>query len=375
MKVLTAVLAAAVVCSTVALPASGQEKKKADEAQPPKQSAPAKASEAKESQPATAEAGTPQAQRRVIPEDSVYTDRTDYLLGLGDVLSLKVFGEPQFDTEMVVEDNGNVEVPFADASLPARCRDVKALRKDILALLSEFLKKPRIDLRVTKRESRRPAMVYGAVRGGAQYQLQRRARLLELLSHSGGVSESHNGTIQIWHTEPPMCEQDVPEDAPKKAEVGEDELGLPFEVYRVADLKLGLPEANPYIRNGDIVYVAEASPIYIVGNVVSPNNLHLRQGMTLSRALATVGGVRDDGNQSKIKIYRLNQQTMRQQEIIVDYKAIKSNKIPDFELQPYDIIEVPKKGFSAKNLRDMVIGIGTTSATGLGASLPMRVLY
>jgi protein involved in polysaccharide export with SLBB domain len=135
-----------------------------------------------------------------------------------------------------------------------------------------------------------------------------------------------------------------------------------------------LAEANPYIRNGDIVYVAEAAPIYVVGNVVQPANLYLREGMTLTRALATVGGVRD-ANESKIKIYRLNQQTMSQQEVIVDYKAIKANKAKDIALQPYDIVEVPKRGFNFTDIRNMVIGIAQTSATGVGANLPLRILY
>jgi protein involved in polysaccharide export with SLBB domain len=251
---------------------------------------------------------------------------------------------------------------------------VNAVRKDVITALAVLLKNPKVDLRVKERISRRPAIVYGAVKDPQQFQMQRPARLLELLSNAGGVTEQHSGTIQITHTEPPMCEQDIPDDAPAEAQTGEDALGIPFKIYRVADLRQGLAKANPYIRNGDIVYVAEASPIYVVGNVVQPANLYLREGMTLTRALATVGGVRE-ANESKVKIYRLNQQTMKQEEVIVDYKAIKANKAKDIELQAYDIVEVPKRGFSAKTIMDMVVGVAQTSATGMGANLPLRILY
>lgn len=369
MKVLKAVLAAALVCSSLAPAAVGQEKKKTD-AQPPKQDAPA----AQPQQPAAPDAQADPARTQIKPE-ALYTSRGEYVLGLGDVVQLRVYGEPQFDGDLMVEDDGTIAVPFSETPIPARCRKINAVRKDVIEALGQLLKKPKVDLRVKDRVSRRPAVVYGAVRSPQQYQMQRPARLLELLSNSGGVTEQHNGTIQIWHTEPPMCAEDMPENAPAAPVAsGEDALGLPFDVYKVADLRQGVPEANPYIRNGDIVYVAEASPVYIVGNVVQPSNLYLREGMTLARALATVGGVKD-ANESKVKIYRLNQQTMKQHELIVDFKAIKANKVKDVELQPYDIIEVPKKGFSAATLRDMVLGVAQGIPAGLGTNLPMRILY
>lgn len=376
MKVLNAVLAVAIVCSPAALAAGAQEKKPS-EAQPPKQGDAAKGSESRQAQqqPAATEAGAGQAAPApavVAPQD-MFTERAEYLLGVGDVLQLKVYGEPQFDGDLTVEEDGTISVPFAEAPIPARCRKVNAVRKDVTEALATIIKKPRVDLRVKERTSRRPAIVYGAVRTPMQYQMQRRARLLELLSNSGGVTEQHNGTIQIMHTEPPMCEEEE-QAAPRAAETGQDTLGLPYEIYRVADLRQGRPEANPYIRNGDIVYVAEASPIYIVGNVVQPMNLYLKEGMTLTRALATVGGVRD-ANESKVKIYRLNQQTMKQEELIVNFKDIKANKAKDIELQPFDIVEVPKKGFSAGDLIKMVAGMAQTGASSVTAGLGTRVIY
>ena len=361
MKVLKLFLTAAVVCSSAVLPASGQEKK-STEAQPPPQ-------------PATTETRPAPVP---VPPQAMYTARGEYVLGLGDVLQLKVYGEPQFDGDLKIEEDGNISVPFSDEPIPARCRKVNAVRKDVIAALAVLLKSPKVDLRVKERLSRRPAVVYGAVREPQRFDMQRPARLLELLSNAGGVTEQHSGTIQIVHTEPVMCQEDVPEDAPAAAAAaaatGEDALGVPFLLYRVADLRQGLPQANPYIRNGDIVYVAEASPIYVVGNVVQPANLYLRDGMTLTRALATVGGVRE-ANESKVRIHRLNQQTMKQDVVTVDYKAIKANKAQDVPLQPYDIIEVPRRGFGIQDVRNMVMGVVTSSVTGVGTNLPLRILY
>jgi hypothetical protein len=96
--------------------------------------------------------------------------------------------------------------------------------------------------------------------------------------------------------------------------------------------------------------------------------------MTLTRALATVGGVRD-ANESKVKIYRLDMSTMKQVEKIVDFKAIKANKQPDEVLQPYDIIEVPKKGFNAKSVMDIALGVARTASQSVSAGLGTRIIY
>jgi len=369
MKVLKVVLAILMVGSAALPHASAQEKKKGA----------AKTAEVQQPQPA-ATAAAPDEPTKVMAQ-SLYTERGEYLLGLSDVLQLKVYGEPQFDGDLDVEEDGTISLPFADGPIQAKCRKVNAVRKDVITALSSILRNPKVDLRVKERKSRQPAVVYGAVRTPQQYTMQRRARLLELLSNSGGVTEQHSGTIQIIHTEPVMCEEEERAEAgpttvatAASLRTGEDALGLPFELYSVSDLKQGRPEANPYIRNGDIVYVAEALPIYIVGNVAQPNNLYLKEGMTLTRALATVGGPRE-ANESKVKIYRLNQRTMKQEELIVDYKAIKANKAKDIVLQPYDIIEVPKRGFNAKSVAEMVLGMARSSVSTFGTNLPMRVLY
>lgn len=362
MKVLKAALLLAVALPLVAPLSSAQQ-----------QQPPTPAAAVATAQP-PAKSDAQDAQTVKITERSLYTDRGVYLLGPSDVLELRVFGEPQFDGEFTVEEEGIVLFPFVDEPVVAKCREVNAIRKDVTKALGKFLKQPRVYLRVKEQKSRKPATVYGAVKNPMNYEMRGRARLLQLLSNSGGVTEQHSGTIQVWHTEPPLCDEVPAPAAVAKNETGEDALGRPFDIYRVSDLRAGKPEANPYIRHGDLIYVAEAAPIYIVGNVVTPTGLYLKEGMTLTRALATVGGVRE-ANESKVKIYRLDLNTMKQIEKIVDLKAIKANKLPDEVLQAYDIIEVPKKGFDAKSVMDLVLGVARTAGQQVGAGVGTRIVY
>ena len=305
--------------------------------------------------------------------DAVSPGGKDYPLGPGDVVELRVFGEPQFDGTYVVDSDGKLTIPFIEQPLDARCRHINEMRKEVVTSLAKFLRSPQVYMNVKEQRSRRPAVVYGAVRtGGMRFEMHRRARLLELISNSGGVTEQANGSIQITHTEQSVCpEPDEIGDA-RGGVQGTDMLGVPFTVYKVADLKLGKPEANPFIRPGDIVYVAEASPVYITGAVTSPQGLYLRERMTLTTALAMVGGIRKEAKTSEVRIYRQKEGGVGREPMVVDFKKIRQKQQPDVELQPYDVIEVPEKGLS---ITDVLLGFVKTGATSVAQSGAVRVLY
>jgi len=88
--------------------------------------------------------------------------------------------------------------------------------------------------------------------------------------------------------------------------------------------------------------------------------------MTLSRAMATVGGILPDGNKNKIRIRRQIPGSAATTDIFVDIKARDKSQGEDFLLQGGDIVEVGgRTGFQAalssftKSLMPMVIGLPT----------------
>jgi polysaccharide export outer membrane protein len=355
MRVIRATLLSAAICSTLVLPVRAQQ---------PQQTPPP---------------STPSQVTTVQPPadvaNGVMTARREYLLGPNDVVELRVFGEPQFDGAFVVDNDGKLVVPFVEEPITAQCRSIKEVRKDVEGVLSKFLKHPRVYMIVKEERSRTPAIVYGAVRSPAPYEMRRPARLLELISKSGGVTEQQSGTIQIFHTQPLVCPEAEEMQVAAQAETGEDMLGVPFTIYKVEELKMGRNEANPYIRPGDVIYVAEALPIYITGNVVQPSNLYLKDGMTLSRAISIVGGAKN-ARESHVRIYRQKPGGLKSETLTIDYRAIKQGKKEDVALQPYDIIEVPENGaWSPKGIAKMLTGFATGGASSLVTQAPLRILY
>src|SRR5262249_48359015 len=155
----------------------------------------------------------------------------------------------------------------------------------------------------------------GAVRKDTKVSMLRPMRLNEVIAASGGFTEKAAGTIQILHAEPVMCPE-----AGEQAEVLPiNATEIPFQVVKIMDLQKG--SVNPTIRPGDLVLVSEAEPVYITGSVVSPGGIMLRDQLTLSRALAMVGGTRKEARLSEIWIRRQKAGTAEQEIIKVDYAA------------------------------------------------------
>ncbi|HKU73851.1 MAG TPA: polysaccharide biosynthesis/export family protein [Pyrinomonadaceae bacterium] len=296
-----------------------------------------------------------------------------YLLGPGDVLDIRVFGQPDLSSTVQVDSDGNLSsLPFLEVPIKAKCRPEKDVQKDITAAYAKFINNPQVSVRITERNSRQPATVFGAVRQATRVEMKRKVRLNELMAVAGGFTERAAGTIQILHTEPLMC----PEAGEEALAAPIDGTKIPLQIVKISELRAGMPDANPFIRPGDYVLVTEAEPVYITGAVLSPGGIYLRDQLMLSRALAMVGGVRKEAKLSDVRIYRQVAGSPNQEVIHVDLGAIKKNQKPDFLLQPYDVIEVTESGmFSASRIAPTLFSALTGAITNSGTYLPSRVIY
>jgi polysaccharide biosynthesis/export protein len=301
-----------------------------------------------------------------------------YLLGPGDVLDIRVFGQPELSTQSAqIDSDGNLSsLPFLEQPIPAKCRTDKQIQKDVAAAYAKFINNPQVSVRVAERNSRQPATVFGAVRQSARIEMKRRVRLNEIIAVSGGFTERASGTIQILHTEPLMCPEPGEEEDAKPI----DGSKIPLQIVKISELRAGKAEANPVVRPGDYVLVTEAEPVYITGAVTSPNGVYLREQLTLTRALAMVGGTRKEAKLSEVLIFRQAPGSTKQEIIKVDVSAVKKNQAPDPLLQPFDVVEVPESGlFSRGRIGSTLIGAltgGFSSAiSSTGTYLPSRVIY
>ncbi len=299
-----------------------------------------------------------------------------YLVGPGDIVMIRVMGEPEYSLdEVTVDEDGKVQVPFFDQGILAKCRTEKELTADVRQLLTKWLRSPQVTVRVKQRNSRPPATIYGEVRNPQQVVLTRRATLLELLSFSGGVTEDAGGMIQVFRTQPLMCSEDDLDNNWKTE--SNDKLDFPSRMYSLSSVKKGEEESNPVIYPGDVVVVQKAAPVYITGEVVAPQGIYLKDGsLSLTEAIAKIGGVKREAKTKDIKIYRLKSNSKDRDIISVNYDLIKKGEQKDVMLEPYDIVEVDKSKKSiGQIIFETVTGTAKTAFGGLGGALPQRILY
>lgn len=300
-----------------------------------------------------------------------------YLLGPGDVLDVRVFGQPDLTSVVQVDSDGNLSaLPFLEQPINAKCRTEKEVQKDITTAYSKFINNPQVSVRISERNSRQPATVFGAVRTPTRVEMKRKVRLNEAMAVAGGFTERAAGTIQILHTEPLMC----PEPGEEAEAAPIDGTKIPLHIVKISDLRSGKAEANPVIRPGDYVLVTEAEPVYITGAVNSPGGIYLREQLTLSLALAMVGGARKEAKLNEVRVYRQVPGSTKQDVLSVDVAAIKKKQQPDFVLQPYDVIEVSESGLFSRDrigstLLNAVTGGLSSAISTTGTYLPTRVIY
>lgn len=286
-----------------------------------------------------------------------------YLIGPGDILSIKALGEPTFDVEaLTVDEDGKILLPFSEMPLEAKCKTERALQGEVARVWSKYLKNPQISLRVAKRESRLPVGVFGEVREHQRFELTRRVKLLELISYAGGETEKSGGIVQVFRSRGPICS--LPNDPNNWAGTGDG--SVPMRQFSLADLRKGDQDANPEIIPGDIIVVQKASPVYVIGEVNKPGELVMPDGgLPLTQAIAMAAGVNREAKTKSVKVYRLKPGASEPEVLAVNYDQIRKGEEKDIILQARDIVEVGK---APKGFMDYVLEF----ATGIPNRIPIR---
>lgn len=306
----------------------------------------------------------------VVTTDSIPKTKPS-LIQPGDTIQILVSRHPEFNWRGQIEPDGDLPVmPYVEKTIRALCRTESEIAQDLSKAYSKYLKNPQVTVRIISRAGRNPATILGAIRTPQRFLLERNAPLAELIAMSGGITENASGEVQVYQTQPNLCAEDVDLEINKL--LGQN--GSAVRFIKIADLLSGKEDANPVINSGDIVTILEAKPVYIIGGVVSPQAINFRDGLSVSRAIASAGGLTRDGKSNDIKIYRRIVKPDDKPLIEVSLEDIRKQKNEDIPLRPFDIIDVGQSG-RGKDRRvltqqdqDALINSKSTTA------LPLRVV-
>jgi polysaccharide export outer membrane protein len=243
------------------------------------------------------------ANAEAMPAPNVAVD-PDYTLGVGDTIQVAVVGRSDFDGPVRVGPDGSVLLPMLGA-VPAVDRTPIKLADQIRVALEKggYFAKPIVRVDVVAVASRY-VTVLGAVGAPGLMPLDRRYRLSEVVARAGGSAASGISYVVL-----------TPANKPSKQ-------------YKIAELATGSGEQDPYVSNGDKIYVPapEAQMFYVTGQVKNPGSYPVTEGMTVRMALARAGGLTETGSDKKVKLTRKGKE---QGKIKVDDTTVEAADILD----------------------------------------------
>ena len=231
--------------------------------------------------PASAQVPAGRAPAAVAPA----APAAEYRLGVGDVLRITVFQNPELTLESRLNEGGVLSFPLIGSvrvgglSVP----EAERLIADSLAR-GNFLRNPQVTIIVLQVRGNQ-VNVLGQVGRPGRYPLETAdTRLTDMIALAGGVAPGGADVVVVTGTRD----------------------GKPFreEVDLPALFTAGGAARDIVLRNGDAVWVDRQPLVYIYGEVQRPGPMRLERGMTLLQALATGGGLTPRGTEKGIRVHR-----------------------------------------------------------------------
>jgi polysaccharide biosynthesis/export protein len=282
-------------------------------------------------------------------QSAIVPGQERYRIGFQDRITVQVFRHPELTQTVEVNPNGTITLFRLDEPVAAVCKTERELADTIAdAYRKDYLKNPEVNVVVSEQRSQSFAVI-GAVTKPANYVINRRVRLLELLAYAGGPSKDAGSRLVVARTgSTSNCKQGAATDVDEYAYMS-------FKLKDVLEAK-----DNPEMKPGDVVSVLEADSVYVYGDVVKQGPVVFKEPITLMQAISSAAGLRPAAKKDKIRVFRQKQGAVDREELVFDLDKIAKRQAPDPYLEPSDIIAV-----SEDQAKGILQTIGRTLTGGL----------
>lgn len=261
-----------------------------------------------------------------VPSGDNNADET-YRIGFQDTLEVQVFNMPNLTQRATLNPDGTIRLFRSTKPIVAVCKTERELAREIEAEYVKFLRKPEVNVFAVEKKSQSFGVI-GAVEKAGTYYVNRRIRLIELLSFAGGPNKDAGTRMIIARTgSTSACEQ--------SRETGDE--GLQLMNFRLKDVLEA--KANPWMQPGDVVSVMDADVVYVYGNVNKVGSVTMKEPITLTQAIVSAEGLKPTAK-TMVRILRQKPDSLERIEIPFDLKEIEKRKINDPYLEPNDIVAV-----------------------------------
>jgi polysaccharide export outer membrane protein len=216
-----------------------------------------------------------------------------------------------------------------------------------------------------KEQRSQPITVIGEVKNPMVIQATCQTTLLQALSQAGGISESAGNTVIVTR-----------QIQSGSAAAGSGDASAPaapqtFTISLSDVLESGDPRFNIPLVGGDVVSVARAGIIYVVGAVNHPGGfvMHDDRGrITTLKMLSLAGGATNTAKVKDVVILRKSADSGRREEVPVDLNKIMKLRTEDIQLQANDIMYVPDSSGKRALHRAGDIAVSLTTGVAIVAA-------
>ena len=225
------------------------------------------------------------AQPAGAPQTAVAPPRAETVLGVGDVVRISVYQNPDLTVEARISENGQINFPLI-GNVMVGGSTIGVAEQRIAKLLRDggFVLRPQVTVQVTQIRSNQISIL-GQVTKPGRYPIDIvGSRVSEMVAAAGGVLPTGADVVTLVgnrNGNPVKIDIDLP-----------------------AILQAGKAELDMTVENGDIIYVDRAPTAYIYGEVQRPGALRVERGLTLLQALAQSGGLTARGTERGMKVHR-----------------------------------------------------------------------
>ena len=259
----------------------------------------------------------------------------EYIIGIGDLLDISVWGYDELAKEVTVRSDGKLSFPLI-GDVRAGGLTPRQLDGEITKGLTLYVKKPQVTVIVKEVAAVRPEVakrnrifILGQVKSPGVYRLGEGGSFAEVLTLAGGVTKDASFEKVTVTT--------------KEGKV------IPINLNRL--LIQGDKNEDVVLQDGDTVYIAEAKKVLILGQVKSPGAYSLpeKEIGVLGGIVGLAGSYTEDAVLKTVALLRYGPD--RPQMILVNMKKIlhKGEIQRDITLEPGDIIFVPTKTIASIN--------------------------
>jgi len=300
--------------------------------------------------------------RNALAESAGDNPADEYRIGANDLVEINVFQAPELNRSLRVSARGEISMPLLGA-VPSAGLTARELEAFLEYRLREYMKDPRVGVFVSSIESH-PVSVVGAVKKPGVFQLRAPKGVIEMLSLAEGISDSAGDDVLVMRgaglgfaagsasdpggsvAGPSTMASEAAQAPPAAAADQRTNEKQTIRINLKDLLESGDPRYNVPVYPGDIVKVARAGIVYVVGEVKKPGGFVLKsdEKMSVLKAIALAEGLTPTSSKSGTRIIRGDAGDGRQQEIPIDLAKIFDGKVPDPVLRPADIVFVPRSG-------------------------------